>query len=164
MLLFSELVPGCGLCDSLKHTTGCAATEPLQLLCLLSLPAVCRKRSVLVDGVLGSCATDVAAGQLIQLLEAPLPHPISKQHKALVGIGRRSSTAGVQQQPQPWRQLQVLHLDEHLAVVVKPFGLHIYGRGTGHLKHWLSQAVPASSAGERLLLGTAADVPNLAIK
>jgi 23S rRNA-/tRNA-specific pseudouridylate synthase len=69
------------------------------------------------------------------------------QHLTSAVVGSSSSPATKQQQDQ-WRQLQVLYVDEHLAVVVKPFGLHIYGRGIGHLKHWLSQALPASSAGE----------------
>jgi 23S rRNA-/tRNA-specific pseudouridylate synthase len=114
---------------------------------LLCLPAVCRKRTALVDGFLGSCATDVSAGQLLQLLEFPLSHQSSKQHRTPTAHGSSDSPATKQQQEQ-WRQLKVLHLDQHLAVAVKPFGLHVYGRGTGHLKHWLSQALPASSAGK----------------
>jgi 23S rRNA-/tRNA-specific pseudouridylate synthase len=97
-----------------------------------------------VDGVLGSCATDVTQGQLLQILDASLPHASSRQQAASTG---NSSRIAAKQQQQPWQQLEVLYIDEHLAVVVKPFGLHIYGRGTGHLKHWLSQAIPASTAG-----------------
>lgn len=83
------------------------------MLGLLSLPAVCRKRTVLVDSKLGNCATDVAAGQLLQLLDARIPHPSSKQRTALGATGRpTSSAAGQQQQQQPWQQLQVLHLDD----------------------------------------------------
>ncbi len=57
-------------------------------------------RRVLVDGVLSRCGTQVAAGQLLQQLEAPQPQV---KDGGLV--------------------LQVVYEDEHMAVVIKPFGM-----------------------------------------
>jgi 23S rRNA-/tRNA-specific pseudouridylate synthase len=48
-------------------------------------------------------------------------------------------------------QLQVLHDDDHIAVVVKPFGVKCYGRGTRSVKHVLPGHLAPSSQGGALL-------------
>jgi hypothetical protein len=63
-------------------------------------------------------------------------------------IPGRQQQRQAQAAAQAAQRLQVAYLDDHLAVVVKPFGLHVYGRGVGHLKHWLQYVVPVSRAGE----------------
>lgn len=89
-----------------------------------------------MDGTAGKCDTEVAAGQLLHMLSSPLEMPGRQQQ-------RQAQAAA-----QAAQRLQVAYLDDHLAVVVKPFGLHVYGRGVGHLKHWLQYVVPVSRAGE----------------
>eukprot|EP00775_Hariotina_reticulata_P003435 gene3435-3707_t len=92
-----------------------------------SLPqGACRKRLILVDDTTGKCDTEVAAGQLLQILESPL------------AIAARQQRRQAQAATQAGQRLHIAYLDDHLAVVsnhqLNVIDRHVGGKPA--VTHW----------------------------
>jgi hypothetical protein len=154
------------------HAAACAADAPLPdalralfpgaFATMTSARKACRRRRVLVDGRLGGCGTAVRAGQLLQVLE-PLAAEAEGPSGSMSAVAGEEVGAEQQQQQQQQRQqrskrqrapppgleIPVLYDDDHISVVVKPYGLKCHATwGTHNLASYVRALVPPSRCGE----------------
>ncbi|KAI8476173.1 MAG: hypothetical protein J3K34DRAFT_286932 [Monoraphidium minutum] len=110
-----------------EHAAAAPAARPLPDALRAALPEVfptmtaarkaVRRRRVRVDGALGACGDQIAAGQLLQVLAAP-----------------EGDTAGKRRPRPPPRGLEipVLFDDDYMTAVIKPWGIKVHATWGGH--------------------------------
>lgn len=132
---------------------------------MTSARKACRRRRVLVDGTLGSCGMPVQTGQLIQIIE-PSDQPVAMAHDgagsscaaapaAAASLMRRQRRPRIKQLPNNL-SIPILHDDDHITVVVKPWGIKCHGWGSHNLAAYVQSLVPPSTRGELMFAQVAA--------
>lgn len=104
--------------DALPLPAALAQALPQTFPTMTSARKACRRRRVRVDGAVGSCGTQVSAGQTLQVLSEQSAAAAAAKERP---PRRRLVPAGL--------DVPVVYEDGSVAVVVKPWGLKCHGRG-----------------------------------